>query len=176
MFGNCAIGKSAIEIAPTTTVRIAITIATMGRRMKKLAIISAPRFLCTAWDSPVRLLCFLCANRHNAFSRLQARCDHPERAHSRPDLYRTELRPTIGADHSDLIRSLLLIHRRLWHQQRSRDVSGRRLNACILARSQKIPGVRGLTYNLDGSSLRVYLAIREDDSARMRVDTPIRQS
>jgi len=38
MFGNCAIGKSAIAIAPTITVRIAITIATMGRRMKKLAM------------------------------------------------------------------------------------------------------------------------------------------
>ena len=54
MFGNCAIGKSAIAIAPTITVRIAITIATMGRRMKKLAMVSAPRFLCKTLGSPLR--------------------------------------------------------------------------------------------------------------------------
>src|SRR5689334_19306394 len=115
MFGNCAIGKSAIVIAPTMTVRIAITIATMGRRMKKLAIISAPRFLCTAWIHQFAFFCFLCANRHDAFSRLQARCDHPERAHSRSDLYRAELCAVVGPDHSYLIGSLLLIHGRLWH-------------------------------------------------------------
>jgi hypothetical protein len=38
MFGNCATGKVAMLIAPTITVRIAITIATMGRRMKKFAM------------------------------------------------------------------------------------------------------------------------------------------
>jgi hypothetical protein len=38
MLGNCATGKVAIVIAPTMTVRIAITIATMGRRMKKLTM------------------------------------------------------------------------------------------------------------------------------------------
>jgi hypothetical protein len=36
------------------TVRIAITIATMGRRMKKLAMVSAPRFLCKTLGSPLR--------------------------------------------------------------------------------------------------------------------------
>jgi hypothetical protein len=38
MFGNCAIGKSAMVIPPMMTVTIAITIATMGRRMKKFAM------------------------------------------------------------------------------------------------------------------------------------------
>jgi hypothetical protein len=36
MFGNCATGKVTIVMAPTITVRIAITIATMGRLMKNL--------------------------------------------------------------------------------------------------------------------------------------------
>src|SRR5258708_39196369 len=52
MFGNCAIGKVTIVIAPTITVRIAITIATIGRRMKKFAMVSAPPFLCKALGSP----------------------------------------------------------------------------------------------------------------------------
>jgi hypothetical protein len=38
MFGNCATGKVTMVITPTMTVRIAITIATMGRRMKKFAM------------------------------------------------------------------------------------------------------------------------------------------
>jgi hypothetical protein len=36
MFGNWATGKNAIVTAPTITVRIAITIATMGRLIKNL--------------------------------------------------------------------------------------------------------------------------------------------
>src|ERR1700722_17989914 len=36
MFGNCATGRLAIVTAPTITIRMAITIATIGRLMKKL--------------------------------------------------------------------------------------------------------------------------------------------
>src|SRR5580692_8568699 len=36
MLGNCATGKLTIVTAPTITIRIAITIATMGRLMKNL--------------------------------------------------------------------------------------------------------------------------------------------
>src|SRR5580704_4645702 len=35
MFGNCATGRVAMVTAPTITIRMAITIATMGRLMKK---------------------------------------------------------------------------------------------------------------------------------------------
>ncbi len=92
-----------------------------------------------------------------------------------PTCYGAELRTVIGADHGDLIRSLLLIHCRLRHQERSRDASGWRLNARVLAGPQQISGVGELAYNLNGSGLRVYLAIREDDFAGMRVGTPIGQ-
>ena len=64
---------------------------------------------------------------------------------------------------------MLLIHRRLRRQQRSSDVSGRRLNARVLAGPQKISRIGELANDLNGSGLRVYLAIREDDSAGMRV-------
>src|SRR5580693_5486103 len=43
MFGNCATGRPAIATAPTITVRIAITIATIGRLMKNLDISVALR-------------------------------------------------------------------------------------------------------------------------------------
>src|SRR5258705_1538 len=37
MLGNCAVGKPAMETKPTITMRMAITMATIRRRMKKLA-------------------------------------------------------------------------------------------------------------------------------------------
>ena len=42
MFGNCATGKLKMLTAPTITVRMAITIATMGRLMKNLDITLHP--------------------------------------------------------------------------------------------------------------------------------------
>src|SRR5947208_944705 len=42
MLGNCAIGRPAIVTAPTITVTIAITMATIGRLMKNLDMIQLP--------------------------------------------------------------------------------------------------------------------------------------
>jgi hypothetical protein len=39
MFGNCATGKVAIVTAPTITISIAITMATIGRLMKNFDMI-----------------------------------------------------------------------------------------------------------------------------------------
>src|SRR4051794_39853535 len=43
MFGNCATGSPRSETAPTITVTIAITIATIGRRMKNADMSAARR-------------------------------------------------------------------------------------------------------------------------------------
>src|SRR5580692_2508985 len=167
MFGNWATGSVAIVITPTMTVRIAITIATIGRRMKKFAMLALLRFFVRRGIHQFAFFCLVLTSHHDAFFGLQPGCDHPERAHSRPDFHATDLRAAIGADDSDLIRSLLLIHRRLRHHQCSSDLSGWRLNACVLARSQEISGVGELAHDLNRSGLRVYLAIREDDSAEI---------
>src|ERR1700683_626265 len=42
MAGNCATGRDAMTTAPTITVNMAITIATIGRLIKNLDIISFP--------------------------------------------------------------------------------------------------------------------------------------
>jgi len=42
IFGNCATGRLAIVTAPTITIRIAITIATIGRLMKNFDIAQFP--------------------------------------------------------------------------------------------------------------------------------------
>src|SRR5271156_5285400 len=44
IFGNWAIGRAAMDTAPTITIRIAMTIATMGRLMKNCDISFPPCF------------------------------------------------------------------------------------------------------------------------------------
>jgi hypothetical protein len=47
MSGNCATGSAPIDTSPPSTVTIEMTIATIGRRMKKLAMVSVPfRSMC----------------------------------------------------------------------------------------------------------------------------------
>ena len=42
MFGNCATGRPEITTAPTITITMEITIATMGRLMKNLDMVQLP--------------------------------------------------------------------------------------------------------------------------------------
>ena len=42
MLGNCATGRLAMVTAPTITMRMAMTIATMGRLMKNFDIVQFP--------------------------------------------------------------------------------------------------------------------------------------
>src|SRR5580704_1578429 len=155
MFGNSATGRVAMLIAPTMTVRIAITIATIGLRMKKFAM----------------------AQRSSASLYGVGFTGSPSFAFSAPTAATRSpgLSPVVGADDRHLIATLLLTDSRLRNEKRSRDVSGWRLNARVLARPQQISGIGKLTHDLNGSGLRVDLPIREDDSAGMRVDTPVGQ-
>jgi len=73
-------------------------------------MVNAPRFLVRPWVHHFAVSRFLCAGGNDSFSRFQAGCDYPKRANSRPDLDSTELRAVVGADHSYLIASLLLIY------------------------------------------------------------------
>jgi len=43
--GNCAVGRRSMEITPIITMRIEMTMATIGRRMKKFAIIYPARMV-----------------------------------------------------------------------------------------------------------------------------------
>jgi len=93
MFGNCAIGKSAIAIAPTITVRIAITIATMGRRMKNSPWLALLAFFCKTLGSPLRA--FRTFSAPTATTRspgFRAGCDYPKRVNSRTNCHGPELR------------------------------------------------------------------------------------
>src|SRR6185312_12665726 len=59
MSGYCEMGRFSIETMPMTTVRMAITIATMGRRMKKLDIAYLPAPPEAAEDAGIDVWCGL---------------------------------------------------------------------------------------------------------------------
>src|SRR5262245_26439950 len=69
MLGNCATGKLTIVIVPMMTVRMAITIATIGRLMKNLDI--------RLWIDLHCLTNFLDTFNNDALSRREALIDDP---------------------------------------------------------------------------------------------------
>src|SRR5215470_15548254 len=57
MLGNCAVGRRNMAITPMITMRIEMTIATIGRRMKKFAMASfLSRKVEKVWDLLANLL------------------------------------------------------------------------------------------------------------------------
>src|ERR1700751_2425783 len=98
MFGNWATGKNAIVTAPTIIVRIAMTIATMGRLMKNLDIFLTPFrhwSLCLnialEWlglHLHSRFQALLAFDNH-AFAGHQAILDHPHRGRALADVNRS---------------------------------------------------------------------------------------
>src|SRR5437879_5312940 len=107
MLGNCATGKVTIVIAPTTTVRIAITIATIGRFMKNLdmALLSL-RSVIRRGIYHLSVADFFRSNSDDAFSRSKTCGDHPRRAGRRSHLDLANLRLVISSDDDHLIAAL----------------------------------------------------------------------
>src|SRR5580658_2914371 len=97
MLGNCAVGRVSIVTTPTSTIRIEMTIATIGRLIKNLAMVSCPLRppppVCRAWHNRDAVLCQLrhcsCEHlqsfnsfSHNLLARLQALANDPVRTYT----------------------------------------------------------------------------------------------
>src|SRR4029077_15598973 len=149
ILGNRAIGSWTSATIPTITMRMEMTIATMGRLMKKRAI--NPSALFGRWRGrgrglgflPVRLrlsqlwlhghpaLDLLETSRHNLFPFRDPLLDDPEAVDPLPDFHRTNLDGVLRLDHCHLIRALQFGHRPLRHQEGALDRRGRRSDLCI---------------------------------------------
>src|SRR4051812_7691427 len=116
--GNWAIGSARIATRPASTGTIAITIATIGRRMK---------------NRDTRLLSFgrrreglgvhhrAVGNRwtfdNDAAARIESAFDDPTRAHALSDFDAAGGHLVVRADHAKLIGILQFVHRTLRHEQ-----------------------------------------------------------
>src|SRR5437762_4496540 len=125
MFGNCAVGSASMATIPTSTIRIEMTIATMGRRMKKFDIILLP--LCRFCRSQFRvyhctLFRFLNALDNHALTRLKTLVDDPHFADSLSNLHRSNAGFVVTANRDYLICPLRLSNSALRdHQSVFRD-------------------------------------------------------
>src|SRR5580692_6984353 len=101
IFGYCATGRLNIVTSPTTTCKMAMTIATMGRLMKKRYIKPIEILSFLGRRGGVRrtgvvglgihnrsLLDLLCALGNHAVVRIESAVDHPVSSHLHSHLHR----------------------------------------------------------------------------------------
>src|SRR5690242_11707930 len=114
MSGNCAIGSPSMATTPTITMRMAITIATMGRLMKNFDM-GKNRSLRSRLGLRFRIdghsvSDFGDSFRHDAVSRAHAAFDDPHFTDALANLHRADRDAVIRADKGYLIVSLQLVH------------------------------------------------------------------
>src|SRR4051812_18357923 len=118
MFGNCANGKPSNETMPTSTVTMAMTIATIGRRMKKAAI-SVTRVRARRSRGYERFSADLGPRRelpgvdNHAVARLDALVDDPPRSDPFPERDGFDLDGVVRRDDAHLRCPLEVGHRAL---------------------------------------------------------------
>src|SRR5262245_60064635 len=107
MFGNCATGRLVMVMPPTMTIRIEITMATMGRSMKNLDMLA---YLCLKpsglGDNNGPFFQLSDSLHNDVVIRLQAVIDDPIRPHLFADLHRANGGLVVGAYDRNLIPAL----------------------------------------------------------------------
>src|SRR5262245_15825885 len=134
MLGNCATGRLTIAIVPTMTVKMAITIATMGRLMKNLDI-----RLCVDLNSLTNLLHAL---NDDALTRREALVDDPFGANGLTELDSSDFYGVVVIDDRDLTRSLKVEYRALRNQQCAFLCSNGGPDLTVQPRAQTVSRVR----------------------------------
>src|SRR5215469_10876064 len=174
MLGNCATGRASAETSPITTMRMAITIATMGRLMKNRDMVLPPRRL------RVRLRIhhgafahFGCSFRDHALPGLQAAHDDPHLAGALGSLDGSNADSVVGSDYGHLVASLKLADGPLRNQERTPAKGRHRADSPKLAGAEEVFGIVERSDDPDGAGLRIYLAVREDHGSAMRINISV---
>src|SRR5713226_341886 len=173
-------GSPAIETAPTMTMRIEITIATMGRLMKNLDMeLLSRRFRRCGIRLGIHRHAranFLHAFGHHSFARLQSIVNDPLVAHAVTGLHVPNSNLVFAVYYCYLVVALQLGYSPLRDQQRARLGSGGGANAAILSGAQKVSRVWKEARYSDRAGALVDLASREIKTPRLPIDRAIRQN
>src|SRR6202035_2385808 len=190
MSGYWAIGRPVIATKPRRTVRMEMTMATMGRSMKKRAMAS-PRSRSAGGGGMIsggacrfrgRLFLRLHARPRfdarealddDALAGRQARFDDPQGPHPLPRLHGADLGLVAGADDRYLIAPLELVDRPLRHQHRPLFDLRHGAHLGVLAGAQEVAGVGADGDGLDGPRLDVHLAALEEHPALVGEDRAV---
>src|SRR6202167_1805298 len=162
MVGNCATGKVSMVRVPTSTMMMAITMATMGRLMKNLDIesVSLRRGKRLGIHAPPRTH-LLHPFGDDSFSRIQPLCDHPLVARRVAHRDRSNAHLVVTIYDGNLVSALKLRHRALRHQQ------------CVMLQPDDGAhfGVASRPQNVS----RIREQPRDSNRARALVDLPVRK-
>src|SRR5262249_21499510 len=177
--GNSASGRPDIAINPPITVSTAITIATIGRLIKKLEII-VYLILCNLWmvDVRLRLNDHSRSDFYRAFGNNDVTCRetflyHPQRSSAFADFHRTKRDLVVCSNNSDLIRTLQLRDCSLRHHQRILLETSNRAHFAILSGSQRVVWIRKNPGDANRACLRIYLSICEIEFAFVGISRAI---
>src|SRR5215471_5718858 len=142
MLGNCETGRLTITAAPTMTVIMAITIATIGRLMKNLDI----RFR----TYPRSLTDLLHPFNDDALAWRKSLVDDPIRADRFSKLHGSDFHGVVFVDDGDLARALKIDDGALRNQECPFSACYRSANSSVQAGSQTVSGIWEQRRDFDG--------------------------
>src|SRR6202171_48082 len=185
MFGYWAAGSPERATNPRMTVRMARTIATIGRLTKKRTTLP----LSEGASGRRRSARSVGGDRGGAHrhagpqarevgedhlvAEAQPLLDDPEGVDLRPHLHHPDVDLAVGADHADLVGALKLVDRPLRHEEGALPRLDRGPHLRVLTRSEDVPGVREGTLNGHRAGPHVHLAVSDDHRPTVRVDAAV---
>src|SRR5438067_11554677 len=163
-------GSCTIATRPTITMRMEITMATMGRLMKNLAMVGLFRGAgcCGRAGLDPDLLAgarSIDALDDDPLAGLQPLRDDPERAHARVDLDGADVDRVAGPDHRDLMDSLQILDGALGHEERVLLHLDDGPDLGVLARAQHVARIRKDAARHHGAGRHVDLTIEDVGSS-----------
>src|SRR5258708_5137474 len=147
MFGNWETGKRAMDTAPTITVRIAITMATIGRLIKKfdtvVSSVARPRRLAR------RFQFYMHAGRDllnpvddHTLTRIQPIANHPQGPNLVANVNRFDAHDLVTVHSGHLIAALQLGNSLLWNKQGTRKCFNGNTHLAVLSGAQNVARIR----------------------------------
>src|SRR6516165_4565079 len=175
-------GSCTIATTPTITMRMEMTIATMGRLMKNLAMVALlrgrarlggcarrqPNFLAGAY--PVASL------HDDTLAGLQPFAHRPQRANPYVELDLADVDRVVGANHRDLMDPLHVLNRALRDQERGLLHLDDGTNLRVLARAQQVARVRKHRAREHRTARHVHLSVESRRASRTGIDGAVGQN
>src|SRR5882724_1986311 len=165
MFGYSAMGSCTIATRPMITMRMEMTMATIGRLMKNLAIVEL--FRRAGRGGRARRRPHLLAGSHpvgplhdHSLAGLEPIGDDPERADARVDLHRAHVNSLVRSDHRNLVDSLHVLNSPLGNHEGALPHLDDGPNLRVLARAQHVSRIREHTAREHGAGGHVDLSVQ----------------
>src|ERR1700704_2064681 len=167
MLGNCATGRLAIVTAPIITIRIDITIATIGRLMKNFDIdsVSFSGKTYGLGSNGSSFLELLQSFDYNLLTRLEAAVNHPHRSDRLAGFHGAHTDFVITPDDRRLIASLRLSNGALRYEQSAFFHFRFDMHTSILPGTQNVARIREGSDDANRARAGIHLPVGQQDFA-----------